>query len=145
VGRQGKNITAGEDTELCYAFRLMGYHLYYHNDLSLKHYMPNGRMNFSYLEKMSKGFGKANVHLNCYRVLLYPTTFTLHPWWYEWLASEKKIIKESFMSIFSSDKNIILQAKARKAYWKGYASQTWNDKSLVREHIASLKEIFPKK
>jgi len=142
VGRQGKNIYSGEDTELCYAFRLMGYQLYYDNDLSLKHYMPEGRMNFSYVEKMSKGFGKANVHLNCYRVLLHPGTFRLHPWWYEWLVAEKKIIKEFLRSIFSADKNLIWQAKVRKAYWKGYVSQTWNEKSLVKQYISSLKDIF---
>jgi glycosyltransferase involved in cell wall biosynthesis len=143
LDREGKTLSSGGDTELCYAIRLMGYQLYYKDDLSLKHYMPDGRMNFSYLEKMSEGFGKANVHLNCYRVLLYPSSFILHPWWYEWLATEKKIINESFRSIFSADKNIILQAKARKAYWKGYASQTWNEKSQVMKYVASLKEIFP--
>ena len=142
VGRQGESITAGEDTELCYAFRLMGYQLYYHNDLTLKHFMPEARMNFSYLEKMNKGFGKANVHLNCYRVLLYPGTFRLHSWWYEWLVTEKKIVKELFKSIFSADKNLIWSAKTRKAYWQGYASQTWSDKSLVKQYVESLKEVF---
>jgi glycosyltransferase involved in cell wall biosynthesis len=144
VGRQGKNITSGEDTELCYAFRLMGYQLYYNNDLSLKHYMPQGRMNFSYLEKMNEGFGKANVRLNCYRAILYPG-FRIHAWWYEWLATEKKIIKEFLRSIFSRDKHIIWESRARKAYWKGYAAQTWNEKSQVNQYITSLKEIFTAK
>lgn len=141
VGRQGKNMSAGEDTELSYAFRLMGYQLYYHNDLSLKHYMPDGRMNFTYLEKMSEGFGKANVHLNCYRAILNPD-FRLSSWWYEWLAAEKQIIREFFRSIFSTDKRLIWQSRIRKAYWKGYAAQTWSEKSMVNQYVASLKEIF---
>ena len=144
VGRQGKNIYAGEDTELCYAFRLLGYQLYYNNDLSLKHYMPEGRMNFSYLEKMSKGFGMANVHLNCYRAMLYPG-FKLNAWWREWLSAIKEIIRQFFISIFSTDKRIIWKARTRKAYWKGYATQTWNEKSLVKRYVASVNDIFSAK
>ena len=144
VGRQGKNIYSGEDTELCYAFRLMGYQLYYDNDLSLKHYMPEGRMNFSYVEKMSKGFGMANVHLNCYRAMLYPG-FKLNSWWHEWLAAVKEIMRQFFVSILSTNKHIVWQARVRKAYWKGYATQTWNDKSLVKQYVASVNDIFSAK
>jgi glycosyltransferase involved in cell wall biosynthesis len=40
LDREGKTLSSGGDTELCYAIRLMGYQLYYKDDLSLKHYMP---------------------------------------------------------------------------------------------------------
>lgn len=142
IGREGKSITAGDDTELCYAIRLLGYHLYYRDDLTLKHFMPAGRMNFSYLEKMNIGFGKANARLNCYRVLLYPSAFKLKPWYYEWLAAMKKIVILSIKTIVSVDKKKKWAAKVLRAYWKGYAVQTWNDKTQVQKNISTLRTCF---
>jgi glycosyltransferase involved in cell wall biosynthesis len=142
IGRQGKSITAGEDTELCYAFRLLGYKLYYSPDLSLKHFMPASRMQFSYLEKMSEGFGKAFARLNCYRQLLYPRTFELKPWWHEWLASQKKIAILRVTKALTRNKKVKWKRKAERAYWKGYADQLWLDKQHLHENVLTLKKIF---
>jgi glycosyltransferase involved in cell wall biosynthesis len=142
VGRQGKSITAGEDTELCYAFRLLGYKLYYSPDLLLKHFMPESRMQFSYLEKMCEGFGKSFVRLNCYRELLYPRTFELKPWWHEWLATRKKIISMKIKNTLTRDKTAQWKLKAELAYWQGYARQVWDDKNQLRENVTALKKIF---
>ena len=99
-------------------------------------------MKFSYLERMTEGFGKANVKLNYYRVLLYPD-FKLYPWWYEWLATIKKIIEKFFISILARNQQIRWDARVKKAYWKGYASQIWQDKALLNKYIASLISFFP--
>jgi len=144
LDREGKTLSSGGDTELCYAIRLMGYQLYYKDDLSLKHYMPANRMKFSYLEKMAEGFGKANVKLNYYRVLLY-SDFKLYPWWYEWLSATKKVIEKFFVSILARNEQIRWDARVKKAYWKGYASQMWQDKALLNKYIASLISVFPSK
>lgn len=142
IGREGQNITAGEDTELCYAFRLLGCRLYYRHDLTLKHYMPSARMNFSYFIKMNKGFGKANVRLNCYRVLLYPQNFKLWQWWYEWAATVKKIVQLTAVIIFNSNKQVIQKAKVSRAYWKGYASQTIKDRGKLKSMIEEIQRVF---
>lgn len=141
IGREGKNINAGEDTELCFAIRLLGYKLYYRDDLLLNHYMPQSRMNFEYLEKMATGFGKAYARLNCYRVLLYPGTFVLHAWWYEWLAARKKILLDSLSLLFTKNITVARNLKFNRAYNKGYAAQVWKDKSLAKI-ISRLKKIF---
>jgi hypothetical protein len=84
---------------------------------------------------MSEGL-KANVHLNCYRVLhrasLYFVLGGMNG------LRQKKLLK-NHSNRFSRDKNIIFKPKSRKAYWKGCASQTWKDKSM--KYISS-KEIF---
>lgn len=141
VGRQGKIISAGEDSELCYAFRLLGYSLYYDDELVLKHYMPAGRMNLAYLGKMARGFGSANLFLNCYRVLLMPR-FILHPWWYEWAVAVKNML-------VSTGKLFFVQAKEKKwallfkrSYNRGYAYQLWHTKKNINTIVSGLRKQF---
>jgi len=142
IGREGKEITAGEDTELCYAFRLLGYRLYYREDLTLRHFMPAVRMNFSYVKKMFFGFGKSNMYLNCYRVLLNPGNFKIRPWWYELSAAIKSIILLSIEILFISDQMKKRKNKTDRAYWKGYALQTWKGKSAIKKNISTLNACF---
>jgi glycosyltransferase involved in cell wall biosynthesis len=144
IGRQGKNITAGEDSELCYAFRLLGYRLYYRDDLFLKHYMPEGRMQFSYLERMTIGFGKANARLNAYRILLEPN-FQLHRWWYEWLVAVKNVFVLLPLVLITSNKVKKWEKRILRAYNRGYAIQVWSDKSEINVMIAGVKKIFKNK
>lgn len=140
VGRQGKNMMAGEDTELCYAFRLMGYRLYYRDDLVLTHYMPDNRMQFSYLLKMTFGFGLAHARLNCYRELLDPG-FKLHAWWYEWVAAQKRRLVlgiKGLLSTKESNREINLQ----KAFFSGYATQLLKDKNILTVYTKNLRDKF---
>ena len=142
IGRDGKNVTAGEDTELCFAFRLLGYRLYYRQDLTLKHYMPLARMNFSYFKKMIIGFGKTNVRLNCYRLLLYPESFKFREWWYEGLVAIKSILKLSVAIIFISDQQAKLKAKVNRVYWIGYALQVMKDRKQLKSMTVEIKKVF---
>ncbi len=70
TGRLGKQLTAGEDTELSYALRLAGWDLWYDPRLSYQHYMPAGRLTWSYLRRLNQGFGAASVFLEPYRLAL---------------------------------------------------------------------------
>ncbi len=144
LDRNGSILSAGGDTELCYALRLLGYELYYDNDLTLQHFMPSGRMNFAYLKKMHVGFGKANVKLNYYRVLLDPGVFNLKEWWYELLVAVKSIIKYFMISKLSQKKDSRWKAGVQNAYWRGYINQVWKDRSSFKKNIDSLKIVFEK-
>ena len=142
VGREGKNINAGEDAELCYAIRLLGYHLYYHEDLVLKHFMPDNRMNLDYLAKMYEGFGKSYARLNSYRVLLDKNNFRLRSWWYEWFATKRKNMFLNFKKIFTSNIQKKIEIIVQEAYNKGYAKMVLEDKKGIQENIDFLKRIF---
>lgn len=72
VGRQGKQLGAGEDTELCLALRLAGWTLWYDPRLRLKHYIPANRLRWGYLRGLVRGFGAT----------------VMDPYWYE--ADEKQ-------------------------------------------------------
>lgn len=70
VGRQGKRLSAGEDAELCLAFLLSGWQLWYDTRLQLQHYMTAPRLNWQYLRRMYRGFGASEVGHAFYRQAL---------------------------------------------------------------------------
>jgi glycosyltransferase involved in cell wall biosynthesis len=68
IGRSGKILSAGEDSELCLALRLAGWKLWYDEKLSLKHFLPAGRLQWGYLRKLVRGFGSSSVELSPYLI-----------------------------------------------------------------------------
>ncbi len=68
-GRQGKNLLAGDDLELCAALRAIGYEVYYTNGLAFIHYMTASRLTWQYLKKMVYGQNKAQVVFDMYCIV----------------------------------------------------------------------------
>lgn len=66
VGRQGKTLLAGEDTEMCLRMRARGWRLHYSPDLVLDHFLETRRLNLPYLTRMNRGFGMARPILGLY-------------------------------------------------------------------------------
>lgn len=62
-GRKGKKLTAGEDSEMCYAIRFMNLKVMYDERLKLQHFMPASRVDWKVLRKMFQGFGAQNICL----------------------------------------------------------------------------------
>ncbi|MBO0357372.1 glycosyltransferase family 2 protein [Hymenobacter sp. BT186] len=53
IGRQGsKNLTAGEDDELCYVAQMLGYEIWYSSKLYLIHHMTAVRLTKSYRNRL---------------------------------------------------------------------------------------------
>ncbi len=65
-GRVGKKLTSSEDTELTYAFVLMGYKLHYSKDLTFFHYLPAGRLQLDYFKRLFTAFGVDGPVRNLY-------------------------------------------------------------------------------
>jgi glycosyltransferase involved in cell wall biosynthesis len=70
TGRRGRRLTAGEDTEICAALTLLGWKLWYDPRLELQHFMPSGRLNWSYLRRLWRGSGHASMVLDWYHFAL---------------------------------------------------------------------------
>ena len=66
VGRRGKSLSSGEDSEICFALRLAGWRLWYDERLNLRHYIPSNRLKWSYLRRLHRGFGASTVGLEPY-------------------------------------------------------------------------------
>jgi glycosyltransferase involved in cell wall biosynthesis len=69
-GRKGNELTSGEDSEMCLRFILMGYQLYYSEDLKFKHFIPEERLTIKYNERLMEGFLRAYPILNVYSRLI---------------------------------------------------------------------------
>ncbi len=114
VGCQGKTLNRGEDTELCFALVLAGWHLWYEPRLVLRHFLTADRLHWHYLRKLRRGGGQATVGFDPYRLVLescnsnhfidfwWPASFTStkHPygqpkvsWWrQQFLAIIKELL-----------------------------------------------------
>ena len=60
-GRKGKKLSSGEDFELCQAWKLAGYQLWYDPRISFQHFMPSGRLTWPYFRKLFKAFGRSDL------------------------------------------------------------------------------------
>lgn len=94
VGSQGKNLSRGDDTEICYALRLFGWKLWYDEALTLSHHIPKERQSWRHLRQLRRGGGQASVYLDAYRYALskkmesMPAEKSIPPGWHsEFLAS----------------------------------------------------------
>jgi len=65
-GRDGKSLVAGEDTELTYALKLIGGKLFYSSEMHFRHFMPSGRITWSYVKKMWRSFGYSDFLISPY-------------------------------------------------------------------------------
>ncbi|UCH14154.1 MAG: glycosyltransferase family 2 protein [Bacteroidales bacterium] len=69
-GRIGKSLVAGEDSERSHAFRILGYKLWYDPSLEFGHQMPPARIDWKYIRKLYKSFGRASAYHGLYEEVL---------------------------------------------------------------------------
>lgn len=70
TGRKGAKLTAGEDNELCYGLRFLGWRLYYSPKLELVHFMPKRRITWKYLCQLKGQRDKEYVITKIYLLIL---------------------------------------------------------------------------
>jgi glycosyltransferase involved in cell wall biosynthesis len=68
--RSGNSLSSGGDAELCYALRLSGWRLWYEPQLTMSHFLPAARLQWSYLRRLSRAFGAATLSLDAYEFAL---------------------------------------------------------------------------
>lgn len=69
--RSGKNLSSGGDFELCLVVSLIGYKLYYDDEMTFYHYMPAGRLTWEYLINLTRGFGRSSAVTQLYQSEVY--------------------------------------------------------------------------
>ncbi len=87
---------------------LLGYELYYHNELVFQHLMPSERLTLEYREKLSKGVGAISPikRLYAYHVYLQNTKRLLIPFVLFWqvvlyILLKMKVIKRQRFAIIN--------------------------------------------
>jgi glycosyltransferase involved in cell wall biosynthesis len=63
TGRHPKALGAGEDTEIQMLIRQAGWEIWYAPSMRLRHWIPADRMQFKYLRRLHRGFGRAEIYL----------------------------------------------------------------------------------
>ena len=70
TGRKGNELLAGDDSEMCKWIILLGYELWYDEDLKFIHYIASHRLTLDYLKKIHEGFRKSAEYLQKYDTLI---------------------------------------------------------------------------
>lgn len=69
--RKGQLLSSGGDAELCYALRLAGWRLWYEPRLKMQHFIPESRLTWDYLRRVSRGFGAATAGIDAYELAIH--------------------------------------------------------------------------
>lgn len=108
--RSGKKLSSGGDFELCLVMSLLGYKLYYDNDMTFYHYMPAGRTTWAYMINLAKGFGRSTAVIQQYQVIVYKKKgferLKFRNYFLSVLMSAYRVVKATFIivPILFSDK-----------------------------------------
>lgn len=78
--RTGSKLISGHDVEICFVYKLLGFRLYYDEDLLLFHYIPNSRINWEYLSKLNKNGGVGAVMLLPFDLIFKNQKFSFLIW-----------------------------------------------------------------
>ena|ERR1043165_1964091 len=146
-GRKGDKVTSGEDTELCLMARFLGYDIYATQQLKFKHLMTDGRMNWNYMKKLHRGFGRARVYLNAYRYMQTaenpPGANLRYPLWFDKLINLLKEINVFSLKVILGGGGEENDEELKFEAYKGEISELWKLKdnyAAIFETIRSLKQ-----
>lgn len=94
-GRVGNRQSSGADSEMCFITRLLGYKIYYSNELHFRHFTAANRISWERLKNMTYGFGAADVFVLVYQLHYLESTgrkslmTTLRKnWWFNYLGKK---------------------------------------------------------
>lgn len=98
-GRKGSSLSTGEDTEICFALRAMGWKFRYDSRLTLQHLVISPRLTWDYACKLMYGMGEASVLFTVYLIALGKAPFNSPSvikkrgqWSYQCLKSLKELL-----------------------------------------------------
>src|SRR3990172_774597 len=110
IGRKGGSLSSGEDSEICYALLLSGWHLYYKPKLMMKHFIPESRFNWLNFNKMKRSHGRESLYIQLYKSLYNESTSGFHVGSRKWHKKLYDHIKN-----FITHPRLLIKALA----WKG--------------------------
>ncbi len=143
TGRVGNRQSAGADSEICYVTRLLGYRIYYSNQLQFKHFTKDDRISWQRLENMFAGFGASDVFTLPYKLLYAEENNETKPfhslrktWWFNYFG--KKIVTYLKYGVFSKKSDVKTLMNIRN---DSFCEVLWNQKSEFEASFDYLKQI----
>lgn len=102
--RTGKSLSSGGDFEIGYGLLLNGWKLWYDPALTIQHFMPKERLNWSYLIRLQEGFGAQSITLEVYEKILKSsldqTKLIPQRWWLESIKCLWRLARHAFKGAF---------------------------------------------
>lgn len=120
-GRQGTNLSSGEDSEICFALRCFGWRLWYDERLSYYHYLPSFRLTWDYQKKLQRGFGASDVVLGTYKEYLDTGIANVSVYHNSWITDSRSIIesyRNRYMQLFFLHREAEGSPKVIEFHWK---------------------------
>lgn len=143
TGRKGKKVISGEDAELCYATKILGYKLFRSKLLKFKHYIPSNRLTSDYFSNLFHGFGYSSPVLSIYTSLI-KSNGTALPSQESRLKIKLKIL---FLSIAAFVVNLLNLKKYCKVkfllqFEKGKLSFLSENQAHYKNCVSSINEFY---
>ena len=109
VGRRGRLLSAGEDSELCFALTQAGWRLAYEPRLRYRHAIPPARLTWAYIRTLHYGFGIASVAMDHYYMAAESRSSVRHRllelWSWRVLASAVRLMGHALRSILGPERS----------------------------------------
>ncbi len=139
--RKGDTLSSGGDTEYCYALRLMGFEIWYDEDLYFRHFMNSGRLNMAYVKKLRKAMFESNKSLAPYLDMInkrqvLPRNFKNRFWG----NLSSGLIKYSVYRVSTNPAKSELAKdyfRNLRYLWSGY-EEYYNDRKFIENWYANL-------
>jgi glycosyltransferase involved in cell wall biosynthesis len=122
ISRQGNQLGSGEDTEIAAAISMFGWKQWYDPQLHLRHFMPTRRLNWAYLRRLWRGFGRASVVLDWYKLALSGNTAAL----------KERVTRGWARNLFRSTQNLVRSRRALQGMKEGDHDQILAEAMLGR-------------
>lgn len=140
TGRKGDLLLSGEDEELCYLAKFMGYKIVRSNQLKFRHVITDNRINKNYFEKLYFGFGYSSVIIDIYRTLSFKDSFKYSFIYEIYSAKIKYLIFQTLYSILKVWDNKFFKLHLLGQFQKGKIAFL-NSKGELKGLVASIKSI----
>ena len=151
TGRHGNSLSSGEDNELCYAFALAGYRIWYDERLRFQHFIPRQRLSWEYVRRLHKGNAESEVSLRPYRHFLEQASIPKLVWLRNGLYAGRYALQASWSAISKGhfypregNREFLLAAYYWRVVWL-YIRKEWQRDpkfTLVQNLIARLQSTF---
>ena len=146
--RTGRTLSSGGDVQSSYLIRLAGYRLWFDTRLEFAHFMPAGRLRWSYFLDMVEGAHRSGPYVDAFQRILRGEADGVGSW--RWLTECLRIVRRLVgrpttlaMAMLDRDGGpasfAIRQSRGELAGWLTARS---DHATLVRE-LRSLRERLP--
>ena len=133
LGRTGKKLSAGEDTEMCLAFHIAGYKIWYDAGLEFFHFIDEKRLDLKVFEKIKMGIYRSRYIARFY--LDYIQGYVPKVSKYFWLKEFIFSLKDLFLSLF----NVKRQFEIKRNF--DFSKYLLKERSRYNENVNKIVTI----